>query len=58
MAGAIMGGFVTLDIWVLAAYQFFAWYAEEQALEKSERTLPDDLTWDDVQAELARPPRG
>jgi cytochrome c oxidase assembly factor CtaG len=57
MAGAIMGGFVTFGVWVLAAYQFFTWYAEEQALEKSERTLPDDLTWDDVQAELAKPPR-
>ena len=44
MAGAIMGTFVSFDIWVLVAYHFFAWYGEERRLEGTVEGLPDDLT--------------
>ena len=54
MAGVIMGVAVTLMIWVLAAYHFFAWYAEESAADQVPRLerLPSDLTWADVEREL------
>jgi putative membrane protein len=54
MAGAIMGGVVAIYVWVLAAYHFFAWYAEEQRLEAMADKLPDDLTWADVEPHLSR----
>lgn len=50
MAGAIMGGFVAVYVWALAAYQFFAWWGEEQRADH----LPEDLTWADVERALTR----
>jgi putative membrane protein len=38
IAGAIMGTMVTLEIWILAAYTFFAWWAEEQ--REDEQAVP------------------
>jgi len=58
MAGAILGGVVALDIWVMVAYHFFAWWAEEQRLEKMGDALPDDLTWADVEPVMAARGRG
>jgi len=52
MAGAIMGAVVMVEIWVLAAYHFFAWWEEEQREDAG--VLPDDLTWADVEARLTR----
>ena len=52
MAGAILGGFVAAYIWVLVTYHFFAWYAEEQRLEKMGDALPDDLVWADIEHEM------
>jgi len=40
IAGAIMGTVVTLEIWLLAAYQFFAWWAEEQREEEQAASSP------------------
>jgi hypothetical protein len=66
-----MGTVVTLEIWLLAAYQFFAWWAEEQREEQRQAAsspatqpvaasaagaLPDGLTWADVEPQLARVP--
>jgi hypothetical protein len=59
---------VTLGIWILAAYQFFAWWAEEQREERQSaqqssqqaaQPLPAGLTWADVEHQLAQvpPPR-
>jgi putative membrane protein len=52
MAGAIMGAAVMVEIWILVAYNFFAWWAEEQREDAG--VLPDDLTWADVEARLTR----
>ncbi|MBV9281344.1 MAG: cytochrome c oxidase assembly protein [Chloroflexi bacterium] len=57
MAGVIMGAFVAAYVWVLATYHFFAWWGEEQRLERLEgANLPDDLTWADVERALSRRP--
>jgi putative membrane protein len=60
IAGAIMGAGVTLEIWILAAYHFFGWWAEEQREDEAERArvqpLPAELTWADVEERLARAP--
>lgn len=58
MAGSVMGAFVAVYVWALAAYHFFAWWGEEQRLERMQTTLPSDLTWDDVERALAGPKRG
>jgi len=44
-AGAIMGAGVQLEVWVLAAYNFFAWWEEEQ---REERQLAGsgEVRWD------------
>jgi putative membrane protein len=52
LAGTIMGGVVTLYVWVLATYHFFAWYGEEQKLEAMGDRLPEVLTWADVEPHL------
>jgi putative membrane protein len=52
LAGTVMGAVVTGYVWVLATYNFFAWYAEERRLEGSVIGLPDDLTWADVERSL------
>jgi putative membrane protein len=44
-AGAIMGAAVQIEVWVLAAYHFFAWWEEEQ---REERHLAGKAQWDDV----------
>ncbi len=56
MAGAIMGAGVTLEIWILAAYHFFAWWAEEQRADAAASPLPADLTWAEVERRLAEAP--
>ena len=56
MAGAIMGAVVTLVIWILATYHFFAWWAEEQREEEAVASLTADLTWADVEHRLAEAP--
>jgi cytochrome c oxidase assembly factor CtaG len=58
VAGAIMGVGVTVEVWILAAYHFFGWWAEEQRAEREERAvpiepLPAGLTWADVEQQLA-----
>ena len=57
IAGAIMGAGVTVLIWILVAYNFFAWWAEEQRDEGSALpALPDNLTWADVEQRMASTP--
>jgi len=45
MAGAIMGAAVQIEVWVLAAYHFFAWWEEEQ---REARQLDGQAVWDDI----------
>jgi putative membrane protein len=54
MAGAIMGAVVQLGVWVLAAYNFFAWWAEEQ---REEQQLSGRAEWGDVAAAPAQQAR-
>jgi len=51
IAGSLMGAVQPLVLWVLAAYVFFSWYADEARLDPT--SLPDRLTWDDVERQLA-----
>jgi len=53
LAGTIMGSVTPLLSWVLAAYVFFSWYGDEERRDAT--TLPEDLTWDDVERQLATP---
>jgi putative membrane protein len=46
MAGAIMGAVVQVEVWVLAAYTFFAWWAEEQ---REEQQLSGQAPWDGLE---------
>jgi putative membrane protein len=45
MAGAIMGAVVQVEVWVLATYHFFAWWAEEQ---RDDRQMAGQAPWDDL----------
>ncbi|GAC1306949.1 MAG: hypothetical protein NVSMB16_03040 [Acidimicrobiales bacterium] len=51
VAGSLMGALQPVILWGIAAVYFFSWWAEEQRRER--RTLPGDLTWDDVSREFA-----
>ena len=53
MAGSLMGTLQPLQLWLIMTYLFFSWWAEEQRRDRGE--LPEDLTWDDVERELATP---
>jgi putative membrane protein len=44
-AGAIMGAGVQIEVWVLAAYHFFAWWEEEQ---REERVLAGEAAFTDM----------
>jgi len=58
MAGAIMGAGVTLEVWILVAYNFFGWWGEEQRADAlaDVRPLPAELTWADVEERLSPAP--
>ena len=53
VAGSLMGAVQPLVLWALAAHYFFSWYADEERRDRT--SLSGDLTWDDVERELAAP---